>query len=273
MTRSATVTGAALTVGEVAREVGVTVRTLHHYDQIGLVVPSGRSQAGYRLYTAADLERLQHVVVYRRLEMPLDDIRTMLESGDAAEHLRRQRSVVMSRLDELSELVAAIDDALEKTMDQQAMTYEDMKELFGGEFYDHQDEAEQRWGNTDAWKQGQRRVKSYGRAEWEQIKAETDQMQTAMAELFAAGVAADEVPAMDAVETHRAHIDRWWYDCSPAMHCCLGDLYVSDPRFTASYDEAMGAEGLAEWVRAAIYANAERQGVHDVGVEETAEQP
>lgn len=258
MTRSQG-TGSAWTVGEVARSVGVTVRTLHHYDEIGLVVPSERTAAGYRLYTRADLERLQHVVVYRRLELSLEEIRDLLESGDATEHLRRQRAAVMSRLDELGELVAAIDNALEKTMGNQQMTSEDMKELFGGDFYDHQDEAEQRWGDTEAWKQSQQRTKNYGRADWEQIKTEGEDLQSTLAGLFRDGIAPTDSAAMDAVEAHRQHITRWFYDCPTSMHRCLGELYVSDPKFTAAYDEAFEAPGLAEWVRVAIEANADRQ--------------
>ena len=92
----------AYTVGQVAQELGVTVRTLHHYDRIGLLVPSERSTSGYRLYTDADLERLAHIVVYRRLEMPLDEIARVLESGDASTHLRRQRDAVIARLGELN---------------------------------------------------------------------------------------------------------------------------------------------------------------------------
>ena len=131
------------TVGQVADLFGVTVRTLHHYDEIGLLVPSERSRAGYRLYTDEDLTRLQQVVVYRRLELPLDEIATLLDGGeDAADHLRRQRDTVMQRLDELTELVAAIDRALEREMNDQPATTEDLKELFGDGFEDeYQQEA------------------------------------------------------------------------------------------------------------------------------------
>src|SRR6478735_6871402 len=91
------------TVGQVADVFGVTVRTLHHYDEVGLLVPSERSGAGYRLYTDGDLARLQQIVVYRRLELPLEEIATLLDGDeDAVDHLRRQRDAVMTRLDELS---------------------------------------------------------------------------------------------------------------------------------------------------------------------------
>ncbi|MDQ6641736.1 MAG: MerR family transcriptional regulator, partial [Actinomycetota bacterium] len=105
----------ALTVGQVAVDLGVTVRTLHHYDEIGLVRPSGRSQAGYRLYTRADLERLEAVVVYRRLGFPLGEIAALVEAtgADRAGHLRRQRAAVSTRLEEMHDLVKAIDRALE----------------------------------------------------------------------------------------------------------------------------------------------------------------
>ena len=108
-----------LTVGQVAESFGVTVRTLHHYDAEGLVVPSARTHAGYRLYTDADLTRLATVVTYRRLGMPLDEVRALLDGvGTPEEHLRRQRDAVVSRLGELEELVTAIDRALEREMEQ-----------------------------------------------------------------------------------------------------------------------------------------------------------
>ena len=102
-----------------AEQYGVTVRTLHHYDEIGLLVPSERTSAGYRLSTSEqDIARLQHVVVYRRLGFALEEIALLLDdpSADVGEHLRRQREAVMSRLDEMRELVTAIDRALEKEM-------------------------------------------------------------------------------------------------------------------------------------------------------------
>ena len=98
-------------MGRLARRLGLTVRTLHHYDEIGLLVPSRRSGAGYRLYTEDDITRLQHVVVYRRLGFALEEIALLLDdpAADVAEHLRRQRAAVTSRLEEMRDLVTAID--------------------------------------------------------------------------------------------------------------------------------------------------------------------
>jgi len=251
------------TVGQVADLFGVTVRTLHHYDEIGLLVPSGRSRAGYRLYTDEDLERLQQVVVYRRLALPLDQIATLLDSGeDAAEHLRRQRATVMSRLDELHELVAAIDRALEREMTNQPATPEDLKELFGDGFQDeYQQEAQERWGETDAWKQSASRTKGYTKGDWEQVKAEMDAVNAAFVAALAAGQPATSEAAMDAAEQHRRHIHDRFYDLSHDFHRGLADMYVADPRFTKTYEDL--APGLAAYVHDAIHANADRHATAD----------
>ena len=246
------------TVGQVADLFGVTVRTLHHYDEIGLLVPSERSRAGYRLYTAEDLTRLQQVVVYRRLEMPLDEIATLLEGGeDAADHLRRQRGTVMQRLGELTELVAAIDRALEREMSEQPATTEDLKELFGDGFEDeHQQEAQERWGETDAWKQSRSRTGRYTKADWAEVKAEADAVNAAFVAALSSGEPATSERAMDAAEQHRLHIHDRFYDLDHTFHRGLADMYVADPRFTKTYEDI--APGLAAYVRDAIHANADR---------------
>jgi DNA-binding transcriptional MerR regulator len=245
------------TVGQVAERFDITVRSLHHYDEIGLLRPSGRSGAGYRLYTDADLTRLQHVVVYRRLSFALEEIALLLDHPDSVEqHLRRQRAAVTQRLDEMSDLVAAIDRALEREMTNQPASTEDLKELFGEGFHDAQAEAEQRWGDTDAWKQTRQRTKGYTKEDWAQVKAESDATHAAFIAAIDAGEPPTSEAAMDAAELHRRSINDRFYDCPPEVHKALGDMYISDPRFTATYDEIR--EGMAPYVRDAIYANAAR---------------
>src|SRR5665647_2029359 len=253
----------ALTVGQVADQLGVTVRTLHHYDAIGLVVPSERTSAGYRLYTVEDITRLQHVVVYRRLGFALEEIALLLDDRAAADdgavigHLRRQRAAVMSRLDEMRDLVTAIDRALEKEMSGIKLTKEEQKELFGEGFSeDYADEAEQRWGETAAWKQSQKRTSKYTKQDWVQVKVEMDAINAAFAAAMDAGLPVTGAEAMDAAEQHRLHIQTWFYDITPELHCSLGDMYVTDPRFTKNYENIR--TGMAQYVRDAIHANADR---------------
>ena len=197
-------------------------------------------------------------MVYRRLEMPLEEIATLLGGQeDAVDHLRRQRVTVMTRLDELNELVSAIDRALEREMNDQPATPEDLKELFGDGFEDeYQQEAEQRWGETDAWKQSQSRTKRYTKADWARVKAEADAVNAAFVTALAAGEPATSEAAMDAAEQHRLHIHERFYDLDHTFHRGLADMYVADPRFTKTYEDI--APGLAAYVRDAIHANADR---------------
>ena len=249
----------ALTVGQVARQFDVTVRTLHHYDSIGLLVPSERTPAGYRLYDGEDITRLQHVVVYRRLGFALEEIALLLDGPSAGlgEHLRRQREAVTSRLDEMRDLVTAIDRALEKEMSGIKLTKQEQKELFGDSFSDdYAQEAERRWGGTEAWKQSQRRTSKYTKEDWVQIKAEGQVSSNALVAAMEAGLPATSEEAMDAAEQARLQIDKWFYDITANFHRNLGDMYLADPRFTKTYEDMV--PGMAQYVRDAIHANADR---------------
>ncbi|HEX2806363.1 MAG TPA: TipAS antibiotic-recognition domain-containing protein, partial [Kineosporiaceae bacterium] len=175
----------------------------------------------------------------------------------ATEHLCRQRTAVLSRLDELSGLVAAIDRALEREGAGMKLTKEEQRELFGDGFSDeYAAEAQERWGDTDAWKQSAARTEQYSKEDWAAIKAEQDAVTQAFARAMRAGDPADSPTAMDAAEAHRRHINDRFYDVPYAMHRGLADMYVTDPRFTRTYDDV--EPGLAQYVHDAIHANADR---------------
>jgi DNA-binding transcriptional MerR regulator len=127
-----------LTVGRVAGLAGVTVRTLHHYDEIGLVRPSARTAAGYRAYSAGDVERLREVLAYRRLGFGLREIAALVgdPSTDAAAHLRRLRGLLLEQRDRADAMVAAIDRELEARAKGKRMTPEEQLEMFGPQLYD-----------------------------------------------------------------------------------------------------------------------------------------
>jgi len=146
---------AGYTVGRVADLSGVTIRTLHHYDEIGLLSPGGRSAAGYRIYEDSDIERLQRILFYRELGFALEEIATIVDDPrtGALGHLRCQRGMLARRIERLSAMVDAIDYEMEaRTMDIR-LTPEERLEVFG-EFKpeDYAEEAEQRWGETEAYK-------------------------------------------------------------------------------------------------------------------------
>ena len=250
-----------LTVGRLAELAGVTVRTLHHYDEIGLVRPSGRTAAGYRVYSTSDVERLRQVLTYRRLGFGLREVAGLVSdpSVDAVAHLRRQRELLVAQREHADALIAAIDKELEARVMGINLTPEEQLEVFGtsapgGEWAD---EARQRWGETDPWRQSQRLAARYGKEDWTRIKAEADANVAAFAAALRAGRPADGQEAMDLAEVHRQHIVRYFYDCGYGMHRGLAGMYLADERFTATYDSV--EPGLARYVHDAIHANADRR--------------
>ncbi|RBY77642.1 MerR family transcriptional regulator [Geodermatophilus sp. TF02-6] len=249
-----------MNVGEVAALAGVTVRTLHHYDRIGLLSPSGRTAAGYRQYSPADLDRLHQVLLYRELGFPLEEVATLLDdpSADPAEHLRRQHRLLQDRLERTRAVIAAVEKELEARAMGISLTPEERFEVFG-EHDPAQYEAEvrERWGETDAYAESQRRTRGYTKEDWLRVKAEGEDVERRFAEAMRAGVPADSEQAMDLAEEHRQQISRNFYDCSPQMHAGLGRVYVEDERFTAHYEQV--APGLAQYVSTAVQTNAARQ--------------
>jgi DNA-binding transcriptional MerR regulator len=242
------------TIGEVAELAGVSVRTLRHYDELGLLRPSARSDSGYRLYAHADLTRLQEILVWRQLGFPLGEIKSMLDAPghDRVGAIRRQRQLAEAERDRLSAVIRALDTALEA---HENGTHAEEQTMFKG--FDHERyeaEARERWGATDAYAESARRTALYGEAQWRQIHAEQEELVAEFARLLRAGDPATGEAARATAERHRNHIDRWFYPCPPDLHRALGEMYATDERFARNYERA--APGLAEFVREAIAANA-----------------
>lgn len=249
------------TVSEVARLAHVSVRTLHHYDDIGLLTPARRTAAGYRLYGVADLRRLHEILIFRELGLPLDAIQRIVDApADArAAALREHRIALNERVRRTQEVIRAVDaklDALERGTDM------DANGMFDGfESFDHAkyaEEAEQRWGDTDAYRESQRRTKQYSTDDWLAIKAESNAIMEEWGRLFAAGEPASSAAAMGIAERHREHINRWFYDCGPEFHVGLADMFTADPRFRETFDRH--GPGLTDFVAASIQANAAQRG-------------
>lgn len=251
------------TVGPAAEAVGTTVRTLHHYDAVGLVVPSGRTAAGYRTYTDDDLDRVRQVLVYRELGFALEDVAGLLDGdgGDRTRLVREQLAAVTARIDRLQQVRAALEEQMERQMSGVDLTQAEKRELFGDTWTENEEEyaaeAEQRWGGTDAWAQSRQRTAGYSRADWVRAKAEGDEVNARFAALLQAGEPADGEAARAVAEEHRQSISRWYYDCSYEVHAGLGRMYLEDERFTRTFEDV--SPGLAAFVSRAVQANAEHR--------------
>jgi hypothetical protein len=136
---------------------------------------------------------------------------------------------------------------------------DDMLEVFGDiDPTAHAQEAEERWGNTEAYRESHRRTSQYTKDDWKRITSEAEEISARLAAAMDSGAAADSTRAMDAAEEHRRHISRWFYNCTYEIHRGLAEMYTADPRFAANYDTV--SPGLSGYVHDAIIANAERNG-------------
>lgn len=249
-------------VKDVARMTGVSIRTLHHYDAIGLLVPGTRTTAGYRLYTDADLLRLQQILIGRELGLPLEEIRRSLDDPrfDRKAALLDQRERLRDRARQAEDMIRAIERALDLLDGHRAQGEMNMADLFDG--FDpsrYEAEARRQWGATEAFAESEKRTKRYTPDDWKTLKAEQAAVYDDAVSAMKAGKPASSAEVMDIAERHRLSIDRWFYPCSHTMHQGLASMYESDDRFRQSIDKH-GA-GLTTFLAEAIRANAARRGV------------
>lgn len=250
-----------LMVGATSSLVGVSVRTLHHWDAIGLVRPSGRSGAGYRLYSRDDVALIHRILVYRDLGFPLAEVAEMVQNPhvDERAHLVRQRELLAERIDHLQQMVCAVNRMMEAEDMNQKLSPQQQAEIFGQNWNpEYQLEAERRWGDSPQWEQSQRVVSKYTREDWQRVKETGDQLNERLAQAKREGTRPGSDRANVLAEEHRAMIGEF-YDCTHSMHVCLSAMYVEDPRFTEFYETL--EPGLASWLREIIVENARRHGV------------
>jgi DNA-binding transcriptional MerR regulator len=250
-----------LTVGATASHVGVTVRTLHHWDAIGLVRPSGRTVSGYRLYSAADVARIHRVLIYRELGLSLDNIGELLDAPtfDVTVPLKQQRAQLVDRISRLQGMVDAVDRMIEAASSGILLSAEEQVAIFG-QRWDPSSAAgaRDRWGNTVQWAQYAERAASRTPEDWQQIADRIATLEHDLAAAKRAGVRPGSAEANALAERHRASINAY-FDCTPSMHVCLGRMQAADPGFVDYYDAI--EPGLIIWLRDAIDGNARKQGI------------
>jgi len=238
------------TVKAVADLAGVTVRTLHHYDEIGLLKPAEVTGAGYRIYSDEDLERLQQILFFRELGFSLHEIKEIMDSPgfDRRQALLDHRKLLEERQERLGRLIQSVD----RTLDSMERGIEmDKKDMFDGfDQSKYEEEARRRWGHTDAYKESMRRTKQYTEADWTAMKEEGRQIQEGVAALMDHGPT--DAAVQEWIRRHHKLINDRFYPCSTQMYRGLGDLYVQDERFTATYESVK--PGMASFMRSAMHA-------------------
>ncbi len=237
------------TVKQLSDMAGVTPRTLHHYDQIGLLKPSQVGENGYRYYAEEALLRLQQILFYRELDLPLDDIKKIMgrRDFDALAALAGHKLELEKRLERLLRLIETVDDTILHMKGQKTMS---KKQLFAAFSDEEQEkmaaEAEQKYDAATV-RESNRKWKAYGKEKQQAILAEGNQVYVDLIAAMPKGAKSPEVQAI--IERWRKHMDYFW---TPNLDQLLGlaEMYNNDPRFKANYD-AMHP-GLAEFMREAV---------------------
>ncbi len=245
------------TVQQLATLANISVRTLHHYDAIGLLRPSREEKNGYRRYGEAELLRLQQILFFRELDFPLPEIKVILASPtfDMRAALRDQRNLIEIKRKRLTDLMQTIDETITRLNTNSNM---DDKKLYDGfdtgEQDQYADEVKARWGNTEAYKQSKERTKNWTKADYDRLKQDADTWMKAFVLEVPKGAKSPEVQKMIA-EHYNAL--RKFYEPNLKMYRGLADMYVDDPRFSAYYEKYM--PGLALFMQEAMHFYADTE--------------
>jgi DNA-binding transcriptional MerR regulator len=239
------------TINKLANLAGVTVRTLHYYDEIGLLHPAYLADNGYRYYGEKELLKLQQILFFRELDFPLEKIKEMAKSPNyhALTALADQKELLKLKKKRLEKLLTLIDKTMKDL--QQKNQIKNPKELYDPfkdqEYLKHKREVEERWGSSEAYKQSMQRVKQLTKIQMEKLKADGKKFNQELANSMDKGIEHEDTQAL--IEKHYQGI-KFFYDCSLEMYRNLGNMYVEDLRFSAMYEGFR--PGLARFIQAAI---------------------
>lgn len=236
-----------LTINKLAKLCGITVRTLHYYDEIGLLCPNSIAQNGYREYNQENLIRLQEILFFKELDIPLKEIKSIIDSPDYDKQkaLRKHKVLLTLKKDRLNRIIQLVNDNLE---DEKINLKEfDMTEI-NKHIEKYAQEAKERWGHSDAYKQSSKRTKKYTDADWQKINGEKDQIFSDFADCMNNAQYCKDADAL--VSQWKNHISKYFYDCTDEMLLGLADMYTYDERFKENMDKH--GEGVSDFISKSI---------------------
>ena len=232
-------------IKEFADFTGVSVRTLHYYDEIGLLMPAFVDKTtGYRFYDEKSFLRMQEILFYRELDFSLKAIREILSSPnyDKSKALNEQKQLLTLKKERLERLISAIDGAVKG---ENVMTAFD-----NSEFEKYKVEAQEKWGNTSAYKEHTEKTKNYSKQKWDTLAKDMDCIMADFAVCMKNGETSDSDEAQSLVKKLQNHITENYYLCTNEILSGLGQMYVQDERFKNNIDKH--ADGTATFICEAI---------------------
>ena len=235
--------------GEFAKLVSVSVRTLHYYDEIGLLKPAFvDEQNGYRFYDEISLERMQEILFYRELDFELKSIAEILSSPDYDKQkaLAEQRKLLILKKERLERIIAALDSAEKGKITMSAFDNSDYETARNR----YEAEAKRRWGETAAYQEHAEKTASYSKDQWQEVNDGLMTVLTKFAVCMKEGHAADSTEAQTLVKELQNYITENYYTCTDEILAGLGQMYVADERFKNNIDKH--TPGTAAFISEAI---------------------
>ena len=232
-------------IKEFAEFAGVSVRTLHYYDEIGLLKPAYIDKvSGYRIYDEKSFIRMQEILFYRELDFSLRSIVEILSSPnyDKKDALKEQKKLLILKKERLERLLIVIDDAVEGE--------NVMKAFDNSEFEKYKSEVKERWGETDAYKEHSEKTKNYSKDKWNGLAGEMDAIIAEFALCMEKQEKPDSVEVQNLVKKLQNHITENYYRCTNEILAGLGQMYIADERFMDNIDKH--TNGTANFINEAI---------------------
>ena len=235
-------------ISEVAKLTGIPVRTLHYYDEIGLLKPSEITEAGYRLYSREDLEILQQILFFRELDFPLSQIKEIMNNPnyDKEEALKKQKELLIQQRQRIEGLIKLIEKRIEGDNNMSFKEF-DMNEIEENK-KKYAKEVKERWGTSKAYEESEKKTSSYNKEKWGDINQETSEIFKGFAELRNSDPGSEEVQEL--VRRWQKYITDNFYTCTNEILSGLGLMYVEDERFKENLDK--NGEGTAKLMAEAI---------------------
>ncbi len=249
-------------IKEISDLSGVSVRTLHHYDQLGLLKPDSVAANGYRIYSEQNLLRLQQILFFKELDFSLAEIKKILDHPDFEQihALESQQAILVKKRTRLNQIIQLITQTINSI---QGGTIMEKKEMF--QAFDlteikkdqakYAAEVREKYGASPAYQESQQKAAKYNQHDWENIMAAANEIYTKLATLMELPISDPEVQAM--INNWREHINQNYYQCTLEIFRGLGEIYVADPRFTKNIDQYR--PGLAEFMHQAMNYYCEQQ--------------
>ena len=243
-----------ISISEMAKLTGVSVRTLHYYHEIGLLSPSFISDTSYRYYDEESIEKLQQIMFYRELDFSLKEIIEIMNSPDykKEEALKRQKELLKLKKQRLDNLITLLDANLKG---EKSMSFKEFDMAIIDEAKEkYADEVREKWGKTDVYTQSEKRTKNYTKEDWERVTKKSEEI----IQKFSKKVGEDPKSnsSQNLVKEWQDFITESYYDCTDEILKGLGEMYVADERFKKNLDKYK--EGTAEFMRDAINIFVER---------------